>query len=77
MESFLNNSLEFNSHSVLGVKDGVIELAENDIYTSTVSEDIRNKVAETTKELKDGKIEVKSALGMEESELKDIINSAK
>lgn len=68
MESFLNNSLEFNSHSVLGVKEGIIELAENDIYTSTVSEKIRNEVSEITKELKDGKIEVKSALGMDESE---------
>ncbi|MEW9079198.1 BMP family ABC transporter substrate-binding protein [Terrisporobacter glycolicus] len=77
MESFLDNALEFNSHSVLGAKEGVVELAENDIYNSTISEEIRNKVAEISKELKDGKIEVKSAIGMKESKLKEIINSAK
>lgn len=77
IESFLNNSLEFNSNSVLGVKEGVIGLAENDIYTSTVSEKIRSEVSEITKELKCGKIQIKSALGMNESELKKIISSAK
>ena len=68
MDSFLNDSLEFNSHSVLG---------ENDIYTSIVKEEIRNKVAETAKQLKDDKVTVNSALGMEEAKLKEIINSAK
>ena len=77
MESFLNDKLEFNSHDVLGAKEGVIELAENDIYTSTVKEEIRTKVAETAEQLKAGKITVNTALGMEESKLKEIINSAK
>lgn len=77
MESFLNDKLEFNSHDVLGAKEGVIELAENDIYTSTVKEEIRNKVAETTEQLKSGKITVNTALGMKEAKLKEIINSAK
>ena len=67
MDSYLNNSLEFNTHSVLGIKEGAIELAENDIYTSTVSEDIRNKVSETANQLKDGKVEVSTALGMKEA----------
>lgn len=77
MESFLNNSLEFNSHSVLGIKEDAIGLAENDIYTSTVNEEIRTKVAEIAEELKSDKITVNTALGMEESKLKEIINSAK
>ena len=77
MDSFLNDSLEFNSHSVLGIKEDAIGLAENDIYTSIVKEEIRNKVAETAKQLKDDKVTVNSALGMEEAKLKEIINSAK
>ena len=77
MESFLNDSLEFNSHSVLGIKEDAIGLAENDIYTSTVNEEIRTKVAEIAEELKSDKITVNTALGMEESKLKEIINSAK
>ena len=77
MESFLNDSLEFNSHSVLGIKEDAIGLAENDIYTSTVNEEIRTKVAEIAEELKSDKITVNTALGMEEAKLKEIINSAK
>ena len=77
MESFLNDSLEFNSHSVLGINEDAIGLAENDIYTSTVNEEIRTKVAEIAEELKSDKITVNTALGMEESKLKEIINSAK
>ena len=42
-----------------------------------MKEEIRNKVAETAKQLKDDKVTVNSALGMEEAKLKEIINSAK
>ena len=77
MESLLNDELEFNKHDVLGVKEDVIELAQNDIYTSTVNEEIRNKVAEITEQLKSGEITVDTALGMNEDKLKEIINSAK
>ena len=75
MESFFKNSLEFNNHVNLGIKEAAIELAENNIYTSTVNENIRNKVSEITKELKCGKIKIKSTLDMDEYELNKIINS--
>ena len=77
MDSYLNNSLEFNTHSVLGIKENAVGLAENDIYTSTVSEDIRTKVSEIANQLKDGKVEVSTALGMKEADLKEIIKNAK
>ena len=44
---------------------------------NAIKEEIRNKVAETAKQLKDDKVTVNSALGMEEAKLKEIINSAK
>lgn len=77
MDKYLNNSLEFNTHSVLGIKEDTVGLAENDIYTSTVSESIRTKVNEVTKQLKEDKIKVNTAIGMEESDLKEIIKNAK
>ncbi|MEG0856370.1 MAG: BMP family ABC transporter substrate-binding protein [Terrisporobacter sp.] len=77
MDALLNDKLEFNTHSVLGIKEDTVGLAENDIYTSTVSEAIRTKVSEVAKELKEGKIEVSTALGMDEAKLKEIIQSAK
>lgn len=74
MESFFKNSLQINNNINLGINEGVIELAQNDIYTSTVNEDIRNKVSEITKELKCGKIKIKSVLDMDEYELNKLIN---
>ena len=77
MDKYLNDSLEFNTHSVLGIKEDAVGLAENDIYTSTVSEAIRTKVSEISKQLKDGKITVNTAIGMDEADLKEIIKNAK
>ncbi|MGL5328678.1 MAG: BMP family ABC transporter substrate-binding protein [Peptostreptococcaceae bacterium] len=77
MDEYLNNSLEFNTHSVLGIKENAVGLAENEIYTSAVKEEIRNKVNEVSEGLKEDKIKVNSAIGMEEKQLKEIINSAK
>lgn len=77
MEKQLNGTLEYNTHSVLGIKENAVGLAENDIYTSKVNEEIRTKVNEVSEELKAGKITVSTALGMEEAKLKEIINSAK
>ncbi|MGL6107858.1 BMP family ABC transporter substrate-binding protein [Romboutsia sp.] len=77
MDKYLNDTLEFNTHDVLGIKEGQVGLAENDIYTSTVSEDIRNKVNEVSEELKTGKVKVTTALGMDEAKLKEIIKKAK
>lgn len=75
IEAFLKNSLEFKNHINIGVKEEAIELAENDIYNSNVSEDIRIKVSEIIKELKSDKIKIKSALDMDEQELNKMITS--
>ena len=77
MDAYLNESLEFNTHSILGIKEDAVGLAENDIYTSLVNEDIRTKVSEITTQLKEDKVKVSTALGMEESKLKEIIKNAK
>ena len=77
MDKYLNDSLEFNTHSVLGIKEDTVGMAENDIYTSTVNEAIRTKVNEIAKQLKEDKIKVKTAIGMKEADLKEIIKNAK
>lgn len=77
IELILENKLPFNSHETLGLKDGAVGLADNDIYKNTVPEDIRTKVEDTKKEIIDGKITVSSAMGMEDTKLKEIINNAK
>ncbi len=77
VERLLNDELKFNTHEVLGAKEDGVGIAENEIYTSKVNEDIRKKMDEVKAQLVDGKITVKSAIGMNEADLKSIINSAK
>lgn len=77
VEKLLNDTLPFNTHEVLGIKENGVELANNEIYKEKVNEEIRTKVEEVSKEIADGKIKVTSALGMEEKDLKEIIKSAK
>lgn len=76
-DAYMNNTLEFNSHDELSIADGAISLAKNDIYTSTVSEEIQTKVDEVTETLKNGGVAVSSAIGMEADALKTLIDSVK
>lgn len=77
IENLLNDTLEFNTHSELGIAEDAIGLANNDIYTSVVPQEIRDKVEEAKKSLLEGKITLESAIGLEDSRLQEIINSAK
>ncbi|RDY28540.1 BMP family ABC transporter substrate-binding protein [Romboutsia weinsteinii] len=77
VEKLLNDELKFNTHEVLGVKEKGVELANNEIYTTTVPEAIRTKVEEVSTQIADGKIKVTTALGMDEAKLKEIIKNAK
>lgn len=77
VEKYLNDELPFNSHEVLGIKEDGVALANNAIYQEKVTEAIRTKLEEVANEMKDGKITVSTALGMEEKDLKEIINNAK
>ncbi len=77
MDKYLNDSLEFNTHVELGVKEDAVGLAENKIYEEKVKEEIRTKVNEVNEELKNDKIKVETAIGMDEKDLKAKIDSAK
>ena len=72
----LENNLPYGTYEQLGLAENAVGLAENDIYTSKVPEDIRNKVDEAKQDILSGDITVSTAYGMEESKLKEIINSA-
>ena len=61
---------------VLGIEDGVVGLADNDIYQSAVSEDAKKAVEDAKEKLLAGKVTVDSAYGMDEATLKGIINGA-
>lgn len=74
---YLEGSLPFNTHELLGLKDDAVGLANNDIYKKVVPEDIRTKVDAAREEILGAKVTVDSAMGMEQDKLQEIINSAK
>lgn len=68
--------LPYGTYEVLGLKDGVVGLADNDIYQSIVPEDIQNAVNDARDKIISGEIEVNTAYGMDEATLNEIIDSA-
>ena len=59
---FLNGTLTYGDLDVLGVKDGMIGLVENDNYKALVSEENRAYVADAAAKIADGTLVVQSGL---------------
>lgn len=76
IERDLEGKLPYGTYEILGLKEGAVGLADNDIYKKTVPEAIQKSVKEVEQQLLDGKVTVDTAYGMDEKTLKDIINSA-
>ena len=74
VEKAAEDKLAFGEAEVLGLKDGVVGIAENDIYKKEVPEDVQKKVEEAKQDILSGKVTVDTAYGMEESKLKSIIS---
>lgn len=72
----MNGELPYGTYEVLGIEDGVVGLADNDIYQNTVPEDVRAAVDDAKEKLLAGEITVDTAYGMEDAKLKEIIASA-
>ena len=68
--------LPYGKYQILGLEDGVVGLADNDIYQSIVPEDIQTAVNEARDQIISGEIEVNTAYGMDEATLSGIISSA-
>ena len=74
VEKATEDKLPFGEAEVLGLKDGVVGIAENDIYKKEVPEDVQKKVEDAKQDILNGKVTVDTAYGMEESKLKSIIS---
>ena len=61
-EAFLNGTLTYGDLEVLGVKDGMIGLVENDNYAAIVSEEIRVYVTGVATQIAEGTLVVESGL---------------
>lgn len=72
----LNGELPYGEYEVLGIEDGVVGLADNEVYQTVVPEDIRAAVEDVKEQLVAGEITVSTAYGMDEATLSGIIDSA-
>ncbi len=61
-EQFLNGTLTYGDLDVLGVKEGMIGLVENDNYNALVSEEIRAYVSDVAAKIASGELTVQSGL---------------
>ena len=63
-------------HETLGLAEGAVGLADNEIYNTVVPEDVRTAVDGAKEKLLAGEVTVDTAYGMDEETLKGIINGA-
>ncbi len=61
-EKFLNGTLTYGDLEILGVKDGMISLVENDNYNAIVSEETRAYVTSVARQIAEGTLVVESGL---------------
>jgi basic membrane protein A len=62
LQMFKEDKLPFGTQEVLGVKEGGVGLAEDDLYNEHVPQLIRDKMKEVQEKLQAGEIQVKSTL---------------
>lgn len=67
-----DNTLEYGTRKVLGIADGGVGIAENEIFTSNVNEEIRTKIKEIEQKIVNKEVTVSNAMGMETAEIKAI-----
>lgn len=72
IELHVAGELPYGTHETLGVKEGAVGLAKNDIYNKLVSNDIKQKVDEVEQKLANGKIEVGTAFGQSTEQIEAI-----
>ena len=71
-EEFLNGTLTYGDLEVLGVKEGMIGLVENDNYNALISEETRAYVADVAAKIADGTLVVQS--GLKRYTKRDVLN---
>ena len=68
--------LPYGEHETLGLAEGAVGLADNEIYNTVVPEDVRTAVDGAKEKLLTGEVTVDTAYVMDEETLKGIINGA-
>jgi len=75
VELYMDDKLALGSTESLGIPEGGVGLAKNDVYKSLLSEDILTKMEEIEAKVISGEIKVSTAIGMSTEDLNKIRNS--
>jgi len=73
----LEGNVPWGTSEKLGMKEGCVGLAKNDIYESMVTEEVRNMVEEAEQKIASGEIVVGTAYGMETDAITRLRDSVK
>lgn len=69
---YLKNEIPWGSGEVMGLEDGTVGLAKNEIYEKVVPQDIKDRLDEIEKKISNGEIVVRSSFSMTQEELDEI-----
>lgn len=69
LERYLNDDIPWGTSEVMGLEEGTVGLAKNEIYEKTIPQEIKDQIDEIEQKVISGEIEVKSALMMTTEEL--------
>lgn len=72
IELHLRNELKYGESENLGIKEGGVGLAKNDIYNSVLSDEIKKGIEDIQQKVIDGEIKVSTAIGMSSEELANL-----
>ena len=64
VKDYVNGTLSFGSTDFVGMAEGCIGLAENELYTTIVSEEVRAVVSEASAKLQSGEVTCGTAFGL-------------
>ena len=73
----MENNVPWGTSEKLGMKEGCVGLAKNDIYESMVTEEVRNMVEEAEQKIASREIVVSTAYGMETDAVTQLRDSVK
>ena len=77
MKEIQDNTLVWGTRVALGINEGCVGLADNEVYQSQVPAAIRKQISDYETQIKNGKITVKTAFGMTPADITAYIDSAR
>ena len=77
VQSALDGTLAWGTRVALGISDGCVGLADNEVYQTVVPEEVRNLISEYEGKIKSGEVKVVTAFGMTNDELLSYVDSAR